>query len=278
VPKITAPIQGNSIEDLSDTVQETVKKVHRILDAKAVAETLKSLGISTDGSSEIRQFSETLSSVVTGLKSMGELQNALVSQVMELMKNGNGSGKTQISDLIGLILIQKLLDSKPKEEISPAMEKLINKLEEEIKELKQSRAPSPVDQQIQSLTAQLLSQHMANLTDPLSSLQKLSQMKKEAKELLAEEKNSVPPEYSEAALRLRALEKEEKALAVEENKFLAQLNHKERLYSQQIPALIQQAGAVLANVLGSYGLTPVRPLQFDKEASAEAQKLTEEEQ
>lgn len=273
MPRVVAPIQAATAEDLSDTIHETVKKAHRVLDAAAVAKTLEGLGIGSSGSSEIRQISEAFSGLATGLKGMGELQAAILGQVRETLGNGGKSGG--LTDLIGLVLMMRLLEppkQEKKEELSPAMERLLNRLEEEIRELKESRSPSPVDQHIHNLTTQLLSQHMTTLADPFAGLAKLAEVKDRLKGVLGET-SSVPPEYSEGALRLRALEKEEKALSVEESKFLAELNHKERLWAQQIPAVISQAGAVLANVLGTYGLVPAGPPQFDPEASAAAEQM-----
>jgi hypothetical protein len=262
------------MEDLGDSVQEVVKKANKVLDATAAAKVLEGLGIGSGGSSEIKQISEAFSGLATGLKGIGELQAAVLGQVKENIGNGKGNS---LSDLIGLILITKLLEPKQekKEEISPAMERLLNRLEEEIRELKESRGPSPIDQQMHSLTTQLLSQHIATLADPFAGLTRLAEVKDKLRNVLGET-SSVPPEYSEGALRLRALEKEEKALAVDESKYLAELNHKERLWSQQIPAVINQAGAVLANVLGAYGLVPTRPLQFDQGAAEAAEKMAQE--
>jgi len=271
MPRVVAPVQA-TMEDLGDAVQETVRKANKVLDAAAAAKVLEGLGIGSSGSSEIKQISEAFSGLATGLKGIGELQAAILGQVKENL--GNGGKGSNLTDLIGLILITKMLEPKQekKEELSPAMERLLNRMEEEIRELKESRNPSQVDQHIHNLTTQLLSQYMTILADPFAGLTKLAEAKDKLKSVLGET-SSVPPEYSEGALRLRALEKEEKALSVEENKFLAELNHKERLWSQQIPAVISQAGTVLANVLGSYGLIPAGPLQFDQQASAAAEQM-----
>lgn len=276
MPRVIAPVQA-TMEDLSDTVNETIRKAHRVLDAAAVAKTLEGLGIGSDGSSQqLKQISEAFSGLATGLKGIGELQAAILGQLKETL--GNGNGKTSLTDLIGLVLLMRILEppkQEPKNEIPPALKELLDHLKEEIRELKETRGPSPIDQQMHQLTTQLLSQHIATLADPFSGVKRLKELKESLRDLIREQ-NSVPPEYSEGALRLRAIEKEEKALAVEENKFLAELSHKERLWSQQIPAVISQAGAVLANVLGAYGLTPVRPLQFDQKAVEEAERLATE--
>jgi len=271
MPRVVAPIQA-TMEDLGDTVQETVRKANKVLDAAAAAKVLEGLGIGSGGSSELKQISEAFSGLATGLKGIGELQAAILGQVKETL--GNGGKGSNLTDLIGLILLTKMLEPKQekKEELSPTMERLLNRMEEEIRELKENRSPSPVDQHIHNLTTQLLSQHMTTLMDPFAGLTKLAEAKDKLKGVLVETSN-VPPEYSEGALRLRALEKEEKALAVEESKFMAELNHKERLWSQQIPAIINQAGTVLANVLGTYGLIPAGPLQFDQQASTVAEQM-----
>lgn len=275
MPRVVAPIQAATAEELQDTVHETIKKAHQVLDAAAVAKTLEGLGIGSNASSEIRQIGEAFSGLASGLKSVGELQAALIGQISQML--GEGGKKSNLTDLIGLILVMKMLEPKKeekREELSPLVEKLLNRMEEEIRELKESRGPSPVDQHIQSLTTQLLSQHIATLSDPFSGLAKLAEMKDQLKSLLGEQ-SSVPPEYTEGALRLRAIEKEEKAIAAEQSKYLAELSHKEKLWSQQIPAVLAQAGAVLANVLGAYGLTPTRQVQFDEEASSVASSMAE---
>ena len=142
MPKITAPVTMATMDDLGDSIQETVKKVHRVLDARAVSETLKALGIGSDGSSEIRQISEAFSGLATGLKGIGELQAAVLNQLRESL-SGNGKNGTNIADLIGLVLVMKLLEPKQetrKDDVPPALEKLLNHLEEEIRELKESRS------------------------------------------------------------------------------------------------------------------------------------------
>lgn len=276
MPRVVAPIQAATAEELQDTVHETIKKAHQVLDAAAVAKTLEGLGIGSNASSEIRQIGEAFSGLASGLKSVGELQATLIGQISQMLGEGNGK-KSNLTDLIGLILVMKMLEPKKeekREELSPVVEKLLNRMEEEIRELKESRGPSPVDQHIQSLTTQLLSQHIATLSDPFSGLAKLAEMKDQLKSLIGEQ-STVPPEYTEGALRLRAIEKEEKAIAAEQSKYLAELSHKEKLWSQQIPAVLAQAGAVLANVLGAYGLTPTRQVQFDEEASSVASSMAE---
>jgi len=270
MPKI-APPMGATMEDINNAVDETLKSAKRLVDAAAVAKTLEGLGISGTNSSEIRQMTEALSGLATGLKSVGELQSTLFNQIVQLFQNSNG--KMQMTDLVGLILLMKILEPKQekKDEIPPSLEKLLTHLEEEIRELKDSRGPSPVDQRMHELTLHLLSQHMTTLTDPFSGLRKLGEVKDILKDLVGESR--VPPEYTENGLRMRALEKEEKALEMEERKFLAELNHKERLWSERIPTVISQAGAVLAQVLGSYGLSPVRQLNFDEDAKSMAESV-----
>jgi len=283
MPRIVPPGQMlMATEELSDSVKETIKKAHQTLDATAAAQILKGLGIGSNGSSA-KDMGEVISAAAASLKNTGELQTSLINQMAELAVKGKD--EDSLKEIMNRMLLIKMMESlaSSQQKTSPELDKFLEllkeenrRLREEIQELKQSRGPSPVEEHVQSLTTQLLSQHIASLTDPFAGLQKLAKAKEELRGLLSEPSSSTPPEYSEGALRLRALEKEEKALAVEENKFLAELNHKEKVYSQQIPALIQQAGAILANVLGAYGLTPVRPFQFDGEANAEAEKLAGE--
>ena len=266
MPRI-APPTGTTLEELGDAVGETIKKANRVLDATAVAKTLEALGIGGGSSSEIKQITEAMSGLASGLKSIGDLQTALFSQIAQIFQNSNS--KTQIADLIGLLLVSKMLEPRKEEkamEIPPSLEKYLSHLEEEIRELKESRSPSPADQRLQDVTLHLLSQHITTMTDPFSGLRKLGEIKDILKDIVGD--RSVPPEYTENGLRMKALEKEEKALELEERKFLAELNHKERLWSHQIPAVIAQAGTVLAQTLGSYGLAPVRNLSFDDEARA----------
>jgi len=267
MPRI-APPTGTTLEELGDAVGETLKKANRVLDATAIAKTLEALGIGGGNSSEIKQMAEAISGITSGLKSIGELQTTLFSQLAQMFQNSNG--KMQVTDLVGLILLMKILEPKQekKDEIPPSLEKLLTHLEEEIRELKDSRGPSPVDQRMHELTLHLLSQHMTTLTDPFSGLRKLGEVKDILRDLVGE--RSLPPEYTENGLRMRALEKEEKALELEERKFLAELNHKERLWREQIPAVIAQAGAVLQNMLGPL---PVRQLSFDEEARSTAESM-----
>jgi hypothetical protein len=282
MPRIAPPGAMAMAEELNDGIKETIRKAHRTLDAAAAAQILKGLGIGSETSSP-KELGEVISAAASSLKSTGELQTSLMKQLTDQILNGSKDG--DIKAVVDRILLIKLVESMGKsqtQEVSPDVKMLmelyketIKELKEELRERKQSQQPSLIEEQLQALILQLLSQHMAKAADPIANLKEFLRLREEAKDLFTDS-SSVPPEYSEGALRLRALEKEEKALAVEENKFLSQLNYKERMISQQIPALIQQAGAVLANVLGAYGLTPVRPLQFDGEASMEAEKLAKE--
>jgi len=271
MPKIAPPI-GATVEDTVNTIDELLKSTKRLIDVTAATKPLESLGITSGSSSEMRQMTEALSGLATGLKSIGETTTTLFNQLAQMYQNSNG--KMQITDLIGLLLVSKMLEPKKEEkppEIPPLLKEYLSHLEEEIRELKDSRSPSPVDQRMHELTLHLLSQHMTTLTDPFSGLRKLGEVKDILRDLVGE--RSLPPEYTENGLRMKALEKEEKALELEERKFLAELNHKERLWSQQVPAVIAQAGTVLANVLGSYGLAPVRTLDFDTEARSVADSI-----
>ncbi len=279
MPRIVAPVQA-TMEDLGDTVQETVRKANKVMDAAAAAKVLEGLGIGSGGSSA-KDLSEIVSATATALKNTGELQTSLIGKMAEMVFSGDG--KDDLKEMMNRFLMMKMIESmnQRKEEVPAAVKEIldlqksiIQELKEEIRELKESRGPDPTSQQLQHLTTQLLSNHIATLTDPFSGLSKLAEAKEKLRSVLGEI-NSTPPEYSEGALRLRALEKEEKALAVDESKYLAELNHKERLWSQQIPAVISQAGAVLANVLGTYGLTPTRPLQFDQGAAEAAEKMVQ---
>jgi len=278
MPRVVAPVQA-TMEDLGDTVQETVRKANKVLDAAAAAKVLEGLGIGSGGSSA-KDLSEVVSATATALKSTGELQTGLIGKMAEMALGGDG--KDDLKDMMNRFLMMKMIETmsqKPKEEVPVAVKEIldlqknvIQELKEEIKELKESRGPDPTSQQIQHLTTQLLSNHIATMMDPFSGITKLAEAKEILRNVLGET-NGTPPEYSEGALRLRALEKEEKALAVDESKYLAELNHKERLWSQQIPAVIGQAGTVLASVLGAYGLIPTQPLQFDQSAAEAAEKM-----
>jgi hypothetical protein len=269
------------MEDLGDTVQETVRKANKVLDAAAAAKVLEGLGIGSGGSSEVKQIAEAFSGLATGLKGIGELQAAVLGQVKETL--GNGNGKSSIADLIGLVLVTKMLE--PKEEkgvqvvkdVFEVMKELVQNLREEIRELKESRGLDPVNQQFQNLTMQLLSNHIATLTDPFAGIMKLAEAKDVLKSVLGET-NGTPPEYSEGALRLKAIEKEVKGMELEHEKHYATQRHeleklekKHKMYAE----LIQQGAIALANAFGAYGLIPTKPLQFDPGAAEAAQKMAE---
>lgn len=282
MPRIAPPGAMAMAEELNDGIKETIRKAHQTLDAAAAAQILKGLGIGSEGSSP-KELGEVISAAASSLKSTGELQTSLMKQLTDQILNGSKDG--DIKAVVDRILLIKLVESmgKPQtQEVSPDVKMLmelyketIKELKEELRERKQAQQPSPIEEQLQALSLQLLSQHMAKAADPIANLKEFLRLREEARGLFTDS-SSVPPEYSEGALRLRALEKEEKALAVEENKHLAELNYKERLWSKYIPQAGTVLASALAQALGMFGLTPVRPLQFDGEANREAGNLVEE--
>lgn len=283
MPRIVAPVQvpaATVAEDLNDTVRETIKKAHQALDAAAASQILKGLGIGSDGSSTMKDLGEVASAWASSMKATTETQTGLVNRMVEMAQKGLASDDSELKNMMNRIFMMKMIEALGQNQnrgISPELEKFLEllkeenqRLREEIKELKENRQPSPVEEQFQSLMMQVFSQRMSDVLNPLQAYREIAKMKEEMRDLLGADR--VPPEYSESGLRAKAIEKEIEALRVEENIRLRELEQKERMLSQQIPAIISQAGTAIANALG---IAPVRPLQFDGEAAAEAQRMAE---
>lgn len=284
MPKL-APQAGPITEEVTEGVDEALKSARKFLDAAATAKLMQ--GVTTvaagNGSSAVKDVGEVMSAVASSMKSAGELQSSLIQQMAELAQKGMGSDDAELKAMMNRVMMLKMLESlsggQQRQGIPPELKEVVDmlreenrRLREEIDRLKEDRS-DPISSQILSLTTQLLSQNMSQLTNPLQGLRELMKLREEMRDLLGH--NGTPPEYSEGALRLKALEKDLKALDIEENLKLREMEQKERMISQQIPALINQAGTVLAGVLRNFGLAPVS-LQFDREAQAEAERMAGE--
>jgi hypothetical protein len=269
-------------EELTGEVDDALKSAKKVLDAAATARLLEGVKTVADGNgfSTIKDLGEVASAVASSMKNTGELQASLIGQMAELAKKEAGSDDSELKNMMNRILMTKMIEALGQNQnrgISPEMEKFLEllkeenqRLREELKEIKESRQQSPVEEQFQALMMQVFSQRMSDVLNPLQAYREIAKMKEEMGDLLVADR--VPPEYSESGLRAKAIEKEIEALRVEENIRLRELEQKERMLSQQIPTIIAQAGTTIASALG---IAPVRPLQFDGEAAAEAQRMAE---
>ncbi len=280
-----APNVGPTIEEVTGEVDDALKSAKKVLEAAATAKLLE--GVKTvatgDGSSSAKEMGEVVSAVASSMKSAGELQSSLIKQMAELVQRDGGSDDAELKSMMNRVMLMKMLEALggQRQGLAPEVKELIDQLREEnrrlmerVEKLEERRGPSPVDEQMQSLTMQLLNQHISRVVDPFQGLRDLARVKEELRDLLGRGE-SVPPEYSEGALRAKALEKELKALEMEEAIKMRELDQKERMVREYVPGILNQAGTVLAGVLTSFGLAPVRPLQFDNEAAAEAGQMAE---
>lgn len=281
-----APQMGPTMEEVTGEVDDALKAAKKVLDAAATAKLLE--GVKTvatgDGSSSAKEMGEVVSAVASSMKSAGELQSSLIKQMAELVQRENGLDDAELKSMMNRVMMIKMFEAlggQSRQGVPPELKEVLDllreenrRLREEIEKLKEERRPDPVSEQMQSLTMQLLNQHISNVANPFQGLRELAKMREELRDLIGPQE-SVPPEYSEGALRAKALEKEIRALEMEENIRLKELEQKERMVREYVPGILNQAGAVLANVLQSFGLAPVRPLQFDGEAAAEAERMAE---
>lgn len=272
------------MEEVTGEVDDALKSAKKVLDAAATAKLLEGVKtVAGSNGSSVKDVGEVMSAVAESMKSAGELQSSLIKQMADLAQKGVGSDDAELKSMMNRIMMMKMLEAlgPQRQGVPPELKEVLDllreenrRLREEIEKLKEDRRPDPVSEQMQSLTMQLLSQHISNVTNPFQGLRELAKMKEELRDLLGREE-SVPPEYSEGALRAKALEKELRALEMEENIRLRELDQKERMVREYVPGILNQAGAVLANVLQSFGLAPVRPLEFSGEAAQEAEKMAE---
>lgn len=265
-------------------VDDALKSAKKVLDAAATAKLLEGVkNVATGNGSSIKDVGEVVTAAAESMRSTTELQTSLIKQMADMVQKNMSTEDGELKSMMNRLMLMKMIESlgqNSSKGLTPEWEKLMEflreenqRLKEEIRELKQSRS-DPISEQMQALTVQILSQQISNAMNPFQGLRELARAREELADLLRT--SEVPPEYSEGALKLKALEKELKALDIQENIKLREMEQKERIYSQQIPALIAQAGTVLANVLSSFGLAPTRPLTFDKEAENEASKMAGE--
>ncbi|MCL6557611.1 MAG: hypothetical protein K6U74_02190 [Firmicutes bacterium] len=274
-----APQAGTPItEELTGEVDDALKSAKKVLDAAATAKLLEGVKTVTGGDgSSTKELSEIVSAVASNLKSTGELQANLISQMADLAKREIGANDGEFKSMINQILLVKTIESLGQNSgrgISPEMEKYLDllreenqRLREEVKELKENRRPSPVEEQFQSLMMQIVNQRLGSSMDPIQFWREMARAREDLREFFAQD--NVPPEYTEGALKAKALEKEMEALRVDENIKLRELEQKKEIYSNVIPKAVE----TLAGVLTSFGLAPVQPLHFSQEAVAEAQRM-----
>jgi len=284
VPRLAPKVGAGMAGEVTGEVDDALKSARKFLDAAATSKLMEGVKNVADGngsSAAIKDLGEVTSAVASSMKSTGELQASLISQMADLAKRDGSSDNGEIKSLMDRIMMIKMIEAlgPQRQGMPPEVKELIDQLREEnrrlaerMEKLEERRGPSPMEEQMQSLTMQLWSQKLADLMNPFSSLERVAEAKGKLKDLLGEP-NSVPPEYSEGALRAKAIEKEIEAIRVEENVKLRELDQKKEMYSQVIPKAAETIAGALSSLADKFGLAPVQPPRFSQEAVAEAEAM-----
>jgi len=281
---LAAPSIGQWKEtDSRGLAREIKEQVEKVTEARASRELMRGLAeMSGEDSSGLSKaagaLGEAFSGLAKGIQAAGDLQGKVLEQVAGRLGSG-GSGS--LGDALGLVILMEHLEDwrerreerrrqrTGEAEESPILRRYLDKLERDLQEAKQRGGPSPADEQVQQLALSLLSNHISTASDPLARLKELREFHETAQGIFG--RNGTPPEYSEGALRLRAIEKDELGLKAEHDRYMAQLEQRERELALHYPRLIGQALTGLAQVASAFGLLPTQPLQFGADEDAEAE-------
>ena len=278
MPLIQPPVQTGTAEELSQATAPLIREARQVLNARAVAEILSGLGVGKPQESSALSFTEGLGSAMgalaKGFADMSSAQQTVMKSILEQATSGKGGEGSVLSVMLMLWLMERM-DKREEPKRDETTNRLLEKFIEHLEEEAQGRGPSPVERQMQSLTNELVAQHVAKAADPLASLKELAQLKETMREVLGV--TDSPKDLSEHALRLRAIEKEENALRYEHLDKVAELETRKELLTRGVPQWISMGGQVLANVLQGFGLTPM-PVQQGGGFSLETQAAMQEEE
>lgn len=284
---LAAPSIGNWTGERPRAAQITrdiADHVGQVADARATRELMRGLSEmngedSTGLSKATGAIGEAFGGLAKGMQAVGDLQQSVLKSAMERMGTGGSGGG--MTDMLGMVMVMGFLEdmqerreerkakrSPASPEDSPLLSRYLDKLDKDLEEAKQRGGPSPADMQLHEMTMGLLGQHLANAADPMAQLKALREMQDTVGDLFGGKKGG--GEYSEGALRMRAIEKDEFGLRAEHDRYLANLSSRERELAYHYPKLLTQGIAGLANLAGAFGLVPTQNLQFGGEADDEA--------
>lgn len=273
MPRPTIPKSPVSIAD-SNTLDETLSTLqsglNQVLTARAVKELLKGTQeASSDSSSAIKAVNDLIGSVAGSVKGISDLQTTLMDRMLK------GSGQDSNSTLMLLMLRMMMNQQK---QTGPDMESIFNRMldmqeshyEQRLKDLEQRIGPGPADQTVSQVMSQALGQwvhQMMSPRDPLESVVGMAERVSKLKEVFGGKDEN--PEYSEGALRLKALEYEAQAKRDEINLKREEIQErKERI--QKMPEVANSIARGAASVLSQFGFSPASPLPPDALQRAQA--------
>ena len=245
--------------DLSSSLNEAMREAKNVLSARAAAELLAPLGIGRTDSSETslaKGLGEAIGSLAQGMKGIGELQQMSMKSFLE-----TAMGQKQSENPLMMMLLLKLFEMMEKRgetsnEEPPWLKYVLAVQNDRIEELKAQRGASPIDAQMHELTTQIVSQMAAKAADPFASLRDLAQAKETLSQLGSSLGIGNQSEYSEGALRAKALELEAEKIRLEHHAKLADVQHKREFQQQVLPQVVNNAVDGLGRVLSQFGLVP----------------------
>lgn len=240
-------------------VRSMRERAEQALDARVAAKTLEDLGLrpSSETSSMApmaKAFGDVMSGVATGYKGLADVQQTLMQQILSGSTGKQQGGMEQIL----LVLILKMMDGQGSGSGENVWrDRYLDRLTDEVEDLKARGGPSPVDNQMYNLTQQMAAQAFARAADPLGSLKDLAKSKESLRDVLGLVGGDGGGQYSEGALRLRALERDERAMEYAHMDHVGELTYKRDMLQQGVPIWISAAGDALKNALQTFGLVPV---------------------
>jgi len=254
-PRSTEARQG----DLYETIQRRADEALRTHTSMDVLERLGLTRSSATSSPEglMKGVGDLVAGMGKGYQSLTEMSQALTKQAIDLRPQGQGSEPmTQlVLGMMGL-LMKALAEREGGSAPSEWQQRYLARLEEEIRELKGRQGLSPIDMQMQELTQSMAVQAFQRAADPLSGLKELAQSRDTLKEVFGSLAGGAG-EYSEGALRMRAIERDERAVELQHLDTVARLGYQRDMMQHAVPTWIATGGDVLRNVLSSYGLAPI---------------------
>lgn len=283
---LTAPSIGGAPTTARDLKSQIKDRVIALADQAEIQRDVRTLAeMSGTDSSGLSKMVEGLGGAFGGLakgfEAVGGLHQTMVKQ-LESRMTGTGASGGGIADVLGMLVVMDFLDQRqqrqqdraqqqmqgPAEE-SPMMKRYLDLLQEQLAEAKAQRSASPFDAQFQEWTMGLLGQHLQSAADPTAQLKALAELRKAADDVFGS-RNSQPPEYSEGALRLRAIQTEADGKKYEHDRYLAGLDANERALAYHYPRIAQQVIAGLGGLAASFGLIPTRDLNMGAPAEDDA--------
>jgi hypothetical protein len=263
MPRIAAPVQPGADQETEGrtAIHGALREAQNLLRTRAMAELLRPLGIGTGSefsteSSVMKGLGEAVSGLASGMKGAMELHTLAQKALLESMgQQGKGGGDGMMTALLLLLLLDRKEERPQQQPDGPTWRDLIGLLEKRIDELESSRGPSPIDQQMHGLAMQLVGEAIqAKSRNPLEALTEHVEGLKALREVVPGLLGGGSPEYSEGALRAKALDKEIEAERNAHLRELAKIHSGERMWSQHIPRVAEALGKGVGQALAQFGL------------------------